>query len=164
MTSARDIHEACRAAGVGHRLMCRRAGVDYSLYKRYVSGRHVAPPRRIVALRVALDALIREQAAAHQNVRAGCAIAAVQMAQTGDIAARRAAVHATGKAMLAAAPRSAAYYVANTVLGMPQSRVARLFDVSKQAVHKAVPKIEDQREQNPALDRLLTLMEEISAS
>lgn len=154
--------------------LCGSAGVGRQTYRDALAGLYAPRPATLAKLNHALHrfqigfAGEASKIAPHAAFKACIILAAFSAGDEWDKKAKSAlaadpARRATADpAWLSAAhTRRIAFAIANQVFGFSISDVARAAGVTKAAVSAAIREIEDGRDTDPALDRLLNRIEEI---
>lgn len=149
--------------------LCAAAGYDRSTYRRAMRGDIAVRPATLAKLNMALKrfqigfAGEASKIAPHAAFRACVLLVAFSTGADARAAlesdpARRATADPIWLA--AARTRRIAFSIANQWLGFSISDVARAAGVTKAAVSAAIRELEDLRDQDPGLDRLLNRIEE----
>jgi transcriptional regulator with XRE-family HTH domain len=170
MTGFADIERRRAALGITRSRLCAAAGVGRSTYREAQAGIKHPVVSTIARLNTALN-----------RFRLGVGVEAGELAPAAAfricIVASAFWLNADPKSALASVPsrrataspewqraaevRRAAFWLANNMLGFRIADLARAAGVSKHAVSDALKELEDRRDHDAALDRVLTQMEEV---
>ncbi|CDX54529.1 hypothetical protein MPL1032_190136 [Mesorhizobium plurifarium] len=152
--------------------LCRQAGVGATAWFRAMRGTTEMRPETLAKLNAALGrskmAFAGEHgpATVHGAYKVCLVLAAAELKQNPKtVLASDPARKATSDPQWlgAAEARRLAFWIATRMLGITQADVGRAAGVTRAAVSEAVKALEDERDQDKPLDRLLTHIEEIFA-
>lgn len=186
--SIAEIDRRRRELGVTVDRLCIIANVSRTAYDEALSGQKVPRHSTLAKLNLALDG-VRRGVGAHAVEMApaaafrACILVAsfwlepapetagrrpIEAARPGALRALRSVpsrrATASPEWRQAATVRRVAVWLANQMFGFRQTDLARAAGVTRQMVSETLKDLEDQRDADPALDQVLTEMEEVFAT